>query len=63
MKKVHITWNKEFFYVREESEYYSEEDVTIHDNGWVTIQQDEYLTIHYPPQRINMITVYEEAKP
>ena len=60
MSKVFIDWNMEYYaQERENTTSYSKEDVTIHENGWVSIQQDSDTIIHYPPQRINKIVVKE----
>lgn len=63
MSKVAIEWNPEYYQtLPEETQFFSEEDVTIHDNGWVTIEQNSDHITHYPPHRILSITVARSSK-
>lgn len=59
MKRVTIEWNTNFFEERTEGSHFAEEDVTIHDNGWVTIQVQNNVIIHYSPSVITRIIITE----
>lgn len=61
MGRVFISWNKSFYADGEETEHYGEEDVILHENGWVSIKQESETVTHYPPQRINKIVVTQES--
>lgn len=63
MSKVVIDWNPEYYHcLPEETVFFSEEDVKIHDNGWVTIEQNSDHITHYPPHRILSIRVARSAE-
>lgn len=59
-KRVTIEWNDGFYTCERENCHFSEEDVTIHDNGWVTVQQQDNVIVHYSPISIQRVTVTEE---
>lgn len=58
-KRVTIEWNSNFPEITDGQSHFTEEDVEINSNGWVTVQQQDNVVVHYSPASVKRVIVTE----